>query len=194
MSRKEALASAFHTLKIRPGLSSEAAGQLIEIATDKLSLMAGPHSTTVPAAFSNTSFADADSEKKLISHSARNLAAQIENLHRPTIIALAKAGLTRDRLGAVAEELKVIASLASRAAIDPDNTSAQLGRPARGPIKIIRRIVADTYYRVSGEKPSSAGEFLRLSGLVIEILDLDVKPSGFAKAAYEDFHGEPLSD
>lgn len=194
MTRKEALIGAFCTLKARPGLSSEAANDLIEIAADKLSLMAGPHRGVVPPAFRNVSFNDADSERKKIEHLARELANQIEAIHKPTVIALAEAGILRDRLGSIASELRELVAITRRAKIDQGSAIAQPGMNAKGPIKVIRRIVADTFYRVTGSKPSAAGEFLLLSRKVIAILDLDDKPGGFAKAAYEDFHGAPLSD
>lgn len=194
MSRKEELVSAFRSLKVRSGLSNEAVSEIIEIASDKLSLMAGPHSTTVPEAFRNASVAEADTERKKLAHLARELAGQIEELHKPTVIALAEAGILRIRLNNLALELKAISALAASAKIDLNCLPTRQGRPTKGPIKTIRRVVSDTYYRITGDKPSAVGEFLRLSRLLINILDLDYKPDGFAKAAYEDFHGEPLSD
>lgn len=194
MTRKEALIGAFRTLKARPGLSSEAASDLIEIAADKLSLMAAPHRGVAPSVFKNISFNDADSERKKIEHLARELANQIETIHKPTVVALAEAGILRDRLGSIASELRELVEITRRAKIDQGSAVAQSGVSAKGPIKIIRRIVADTFYRITGNKPSAAGEFLVLSRKAIEILNLDDKPGGFAKTAYEDFHGEPMSD
>lgn len=187
MTRRDALIGALRALKPRAGPSDETLSQVIAIAADKLSLMAGPHREIAPAAFRDASLGTADEEKKNISHLARELAEQIEAMSKPTVLALAEVGLLRTRLMTVAEDLRDISSAASRAKIDPQRAVERRGRIKKGPIDVIRRITANAYYEITGKEPSGAGEFLKLSRKVITLLELDDKPSGFAKLAYEDF-------
>lgn len=189
---KRRLEVAFRQLAIRTDAANDFVELTISGSVDALSRLRGASPSRPPAIYIEADHPVVDAERLKIAKLSRELSSALAQMHSPTFQMFADSGVMKNDIDFLISKMSFINRIASKRIVHRSASAAKKGRFRNNKNHAIRAIICKTYYDLTGTAPNQKKEFKNLCFSIASILDLDVKPNGFARQAYDDFRKKQL--